>query len=457
MAMDLLRLAHEDTWRSVFRLVCSKCLRSLSLTQHLLLLALTPLPFLVAAFFMLHEVEGKSLHEPARLAQGVAAVRLLATAVESGVYFQSRQQLERMVDALDGADNVAALAIYDHTGYPLVERGWMAIAKLEQVRAVRSAGFVDERSGRMAFAAPIMSMQASREDGMGDAFFSPVEPRVVGWVLLEFNTAVPADDHLMLGYALLALSTLAGSIYAALRLSRAWRDPMLRIGDGLGRVRAGQGNVRLPVDAAGCEMRALQEGINALLATLDDAGRAVQAGIGEATERFAYQAMHDHLTGLPNRRAFDKALEEAVSASRRASDRCVLCYIDLDFFKAVNDIGGHAAGDALLREVAGLIQQELRAGDLISRIGGDEFALLLHDCSTDDGWRIAESLCHAISVLDFRWEDRVFKVSASFGLAEMDASVESCAAVMKIADDACYAAKRHGRNRVMLHGACSPA
>lgn len=171
MAMDLLRLAHEDTWRSVSRSVVSKGLRSLSLTQHLLLLALTPLPFLVAAFFMLHEVEGKSLHEPARLAQGVAAVRLLATAVESGVYFQSRQQLERMVDALDGADNVAALAIYDHTGYPLVERGRMAIAKLEQVRAVRSAGFVDERSGRMAFAAPIMSMQASHEDGMGDAFF----------------------------------------------------------------------------------------------------------------------------------------------------------------------------------------------------------------------------------------------------------------------------------------------
>lgn len=455
MAMDLLRFAHEDTWRSVFRSVGSKGLRSLSLTQHLLLLALTPLPFLVAAFFMLHEVEGKSRQEPVRLAQGVAAVRLLATAVESGVHFQRPQQLERIVDALDGADKVAALAIYDHTGYPLVERGRMAIATLEQVRAVRSAGFIDERSGRMAFAAPVMSMPVSREDGMGDAFFSPIEPRVVGWALLEFNTAVPADDHPMLRYTLLALSTLAGSLYVALRLSRAWRDPMLRIGEG--RVRAGQRNVRLPVDAAGCEMRALQEGINALLATLDDAGRAVPAGSGEATERFAYQAMHDHLTGLPNRRAFDKALEEAVSASRRASDRCVLCYIDLDFFKAVNDIGGHAAGDALLREVAGLIQQELRAGDLICRIGGDEFALLLHDCSTDDGWRIAESLCRAISVLDFRWEDRVFTVSASFGLAEMDASVESCAAVMKIADDACYAAKRHGRNRVMLHGAYSPA
>ena len=116
-----------------------------------------------------------------------------------------------------------------------------------------------------------------------------------------------------------------------------------------------------------------------------------------------------------------------------------------------------AAGDALLREVAGLILQGLRAGDLIGRIGGDEFALLLHDCSSDDGWRIADSLCRATSVLDFRWEDRVFTVSASFGLAEINASVERGATVMKIADDACYAAKRHGRNRVMLHGACSPA
>lgn len=458
MAMDLLKFAHEVKWRDVSWSACTGWLRSLSLTQHLLLLALTPLPFLLAAFFMMHPVEPKPSQEPARLARGVASVRLLATAVEAGVYFRRPQQLEQIVDALGGADNVTALVIYDHTGRPLVERGRPAVATREQVRAVRAASFIDERSGRMAFAAPVMSMPAARDDGIGDALFTLVEPRAAGWVLLEFDAAapVPADDQRFLRHALLTLAALAGSIYVALRLGHAWGDPMLRVADAVKRVRAGQWDVRLKADVAGREMQQLYEGINALVGTLEETRRAVQAGADEARDRFAYQAMHDHLTGLPNRRAFDKALDEAVSASRRASDRCVLCFVDLDFFKAVNDVGGHAAGDALLREVARLIQQGVRVGDLSSRIGGDEFALLLSDCSADDARRIADGLCHAISALRFRWEGRVFSVSASFGLAEIDASVESCAAALKIADDACYAAKREGRNQVVLRHAGSP-
>ncbi|TXH34016.1 MAG: diguanylate cyclase [Burkholderiaceae bacterium] len=449
MAMDLLKFAHEVKWRDMSLSVCTGWLRSLSLPQHLLLLALTPLPFLLAAFFMVHEVEPKASHEPARLARGVAAVRLLATAVEAGVYFRRPQQLEQIVDALGDADNVTALAIYDHSGRPLVERGRAAVATRERVRAVRTASFIDERGGRMAFAAPVMSMPAARDDGIGDALFTLVEPQAAGWVLLEFDAAAPvsADDQLFLRHALLAL---AGSIYVALRLGHAWGGPMLRVADAVKRVRAGQWDVRLPVDAVGREVQQLNEGINALIGTLEGTRRAVQAGVDEARDRFAYQAMHDHLTGLPNRRAFDKALEEAVSASRRASDRCVLCFIDLDFFKTVNDIGGHAAGDALLREVAGLIQQGVRTEDLTSRIGGDEFALLLRNCSTDDACRIVDSLCRAISALRFQWEGREFRVSASFGLAEIDASVDSSAAALKIADDACYAAKREGRNQVVL-------
>ncbi|WP_298624118.1 diguanylate cyclase, partial [uncultured Zoogloea sp.] len=332
MAMDLLKFAHEVKWRDMSRSVCTGWLRSLSLPQHLLLLALTPLPFLLAAFFMVHEVEPKASHEPARLARGVAAVRLLATAVEAGVYFRRPQQLEEIVDALGDADNVTALAIYDHSGRPLVERGRAAVATRERVRAVRTASFIDERGGRMAFAAPVMSMPAARDDGIGDALFTLVESQASGWVLLEFDAPAPvsAGDQLFLRHALLSLAALAGSIYVALRLGHAWADPMLRVAEAVKRVRAGQWDVRLPVDAAGREMQQLQEGINALIGTLEGTRRAVQAGVDEARDRFAYQAMHDHLTGLPNRRAFDEALDEAVAASRRASDRCVLCFIDLD-------------------------------------------------------------------------------------------------------------------------------
>lgn len=185
-------------------------------------------------------------------------------------------------------------------------------------------------------------------------------------------------------------------------------------------------------------------------------GRDVSQRVA-AQEKLRHEATHDWLTGLPNRSLFLDRLQQALSHAQRSAERVAVALIDLNGFKAINDEHGHRAGDAALRAIAQRLPGCLRQSDTAARLGGDEFALLLHDCSTDDGWRIAESLCRAISVLDFRWEDRVFKVSASFGLAEMDASVESCAAVMKIADDACYAAKRHGRNRVMLHGACSPA
>lgn len=458
MAMDLHKFAHEVKWRELSRAACPQCLRHLSLTQHLLLLALTPLLCLLAVFFLLQEIEPRPSPLPARLAQGVAAVRLLAATVEAGVYFQRPQQLDQIIDALGGAANVTGLAIYDHAGRPLVERGRRGIATRERVRRVRAAGFIDERDGRMAFAAPVMSMPSSVEDGIGDALFTVVEPKAAGWVLMEFDTAAPAQGefHVPPSHALLIVAALAGSTWAALRLAHAWGDPMSRIADAVRRARLGQWDVRLTVDAAGREMRQLQEGFNGLAGALDDARRSVQAGIDEATDRLAYQATHDHLTGLPNRRAFDAALDEAVAASRRVSDRCVLCFIDLDFFKAVNDAGGHAAGDALLREVAGLIQQGVRAGDLTSRIGGDEFALLLRNCSADDARRIADSLCHAISALRFRWEGREFVVSASFGLAEIDASVDSRAAALRIADDACYAAKREGRNQVVLGHAGSP-
>ena len=232
MAMDLLKFAHEVKWRDMSRSVCTGWLRSLSLPQHLLLLALTPLPFLLAAFFMVHEVEPKASHEPARLARGVAAVRLLATAVEAGVYFRRPQQLEQFVDALGGADNVSALAIYDHSGRPLVERGRAAVATRERVRAVRTASFIDERGGRMAFAAPVMSMPAARDDGIGDALFTLVEPRAAGWVLLEIDAPVPvsAGDQLFLRHALLTLAALAGSIYVALRLGHACRNDTSRAG-----------------------------------------------------------------------------------------------------------------------------------------------------------------------------------------------------------------------------------
>jgi diguanylate cyclase (GGDEF)-like protein/PAS domain S-box-containing protein len=163
----------------------------------------------------------------------------------------------------------------------------------------------------------------------------------------------------------------------------------------------------------------------------------------------AYQAKHDQLTGLINRREFESRLNEALQLARAESTlNHVLMYLDLDQFKVVNDTCGHEAGDRLLKQVTSLVQTRIRTTDMLARLGGDEFGVLLADCTLETASRIADNLRQAIRDFRFVWGDRVMNVGVSIGLAEINSSSESLAAVMSAADVACYSAKDSGRNRV---------
>jgi diguanylate cyclase (GGDEF)-like protein/PAS domain S-box-containing protein len=171
----------------------------------------------------------------------------------------------------------------------------------------------------------------------------------------------------------------------------------------------------------------------------------------ELHRQLAYSASHDPLTGLPNRTAFDAALAEAQRQAGEEQRRHTLCFIDLDRFKQVNDTAGHAAGDALLREVAKVIRGVCRRHDFAARIGGDEFVVLLADCACDNATKVATKLTAAIARMGFRWEGQLFEIGASIGVAEIGSDQPGhdplCAA-----DTACYAAKAGGRNRVVIAG-----
>ncbi len=163
----------------------------------------------------------------------------------------------------------------------------------------------------------------------------------------------------------------------------------------------------------------------------------------------AYQANHDALTGLINRREFENRLNAALlSAQTEINLRHVLMYLDLDQFKVVNDTCGHQAGDRLLKQITGLLQTRLRASDVIARLGGDEFGVLLERCSADEAMPIAESLRQAIRDFRFMWKDGALNVGVSIGYVEINAGSESIVSLMSAADVACYAAKDSGRNRV---------
>ena len=165
-----------------------------------------------------------------------------------------------------------------------------------------------------------------------------------------------------------------------------------------------------------------------------------------------YQATHDALTGLINRREFEARLSEALQAVRAEPALShVLMYLDLDQFKVVNDTCGHEAGDRLLKQITSVVQARIRTTDLLARLGGDEFGVLLADCGLDTAQRIAENLRQAIREFRFVWGDRVMNIGVSIGLAEVNGSAESLAAVMSAADVACYSAKDSGRNRVQTY------
>jgi diguanylate cyclase len=180
--------------------------------------------------------------------------------------------------------------------------------------------------------------------------------------------------------------------------------------------------------------------------------RAVQRDLTHA-------ALHDALTGLANRLAFERALNDAVAEAGDSHRQHALCFIDLDRFKIVNDTAGHAAGDALLREIAANLRTTIRGHDLIARLGGDEFAVLLRDCTLDDAERIGNKLIQAVKGLRFTWHGRAYDVGASVGITSIEDASVSASEIMIRADLACYASKSGGRGIVSLYrpGDTSPA
>ncbi len=165
----------------------------------------------------------------------------------------------------------------------------------------------------------------------------------------------------------------------------------------------------------------------------------------------SYQASHDALTGLVNRAEFERRLETALDAARGEGVGHVVCYLDLDRFKLVNDTGGHIAGDNLLREIGALLKQRVRDSDTVARVGGDEFAMLLAGCPLDKAQQIAEDVVQSVAAHQFAWQDRVFDIGVSIGLVEVGKDSGSAESVLSAADSACYVAKQKGRGRTHVY------
>lgn len=171
----------------------------------------------------------------------------------------------------------------------------------------------------------------------------------------------------------------------------------------------------------------------------------------QLADTMRYRATHDPLTQLPNRLEFDSRLKRAVLTAQQQNREHVLCYLDLDQFKIVNDTVGHRAGDKVLKKVATLLRSKIRRHDTIARLGGDEFALLMLDCSISQAVHTSQDLLSAVSMQTFSWRRREFEIGASIGVVPITPKTKSATNVLIQSDVACYTAKDLGRNRVYVY------
>ena len=170
----------------------------------------------------------------------------------------------------------------------------------------------------------------------------------------------------------------------------------------------------------------------------------------QMARQLSWQASHDPLTGLVNRREFEQRLSQALLTAQQQKTQHALCYLDLDKFKVVNDTCGHAAGDELLLAVTKILQDQVRKSDTVARLGGDEFAVLLEQCPLERGKEIAENIRQHIKEFRFVFQEKTFSIGVSIGLASITPESPNLDRILSLADAACYAAKNSGRNRVCI-------
>lgn len=174
----------------------------------------------------------------------------------------------------------------------------------------------------------------------------------------------------------------------------------------------------------------------------------LQERLDTARQQIFFLTNHDPLTSLPNRRSLEERLEGVIAAAKAQGSTHALLYVDIDFFHRINDSFGHLAGDELLRRVVPVLQGSLRQGEVLARIGGDEFAVVLENCSAEFAHAAATQLRDAVQSWQFEWGGQAFQVGVSVGVVAVTKLSPSLSAVMSEADTACFTAKEQGRNRV---------
>ncbi|MHB1247176.1 MAG: EAL domain-containing protein [Sulfuriferula sp.] len=434
-----------------------------SIRRRVLLLALLPATLLALSlgyFFTLSRITDLN---HALSARGMAIVRHLAPACEYGVFSGNNQILQRLADSALAEPDVNAVYIMDRNGKILASNS-LKLSKLNNFQFVdmpvagqTGKATVTSRSDSLFFRMPIRQTEVQIDDyAFASTPASIAQSRnalPLGYVAIELSRSATLErqNAVLRSAALLTIAALIATALLALRLGRDITVPIMKLASAVDKIGKGNLDVHIQLDGNDDELRMLENGINGMVSKLHQAHDNLQEQVLQATAKLSYQASHDMLTGLINRREFEARLERALSSAQHQDREHALCYMDLDQFKIVNDSCGHVAGDELLRQLTLHLQQEVRERDTLARLGGDEFGLLLENCPQDKALELAETMRKTVQDFRFSVGDKNFMVGVSIGIVMINHESDNVVSLLTAADAACYAAKDHGRNRIHLY------
>jgi diguanylate cyclase (GGDEF)-like protein len=421
----------------------------LTLRHRLLLLTLLPSALIAIILVAYFTYSGILTLEGELRAKGMATVRYLAPVSEYGIIAGQVESLHGLAQATVQESGVKAAVIVNQKGRTIAVSGRVSLAAEDLRQTLSEPAQVGETEHWIAFGAPV-----KRSINESDVLFEPstssqVAPEVIGHVFVEFDkTELTSRQHQLLQRGLMIV--LFGLlILAALAIAMAdnLAQPVMRLVQAIHGMSSGRLDTRVPATSSG-EIGILENGFNEMATHIEEVHFSMQSRIEEATAQLAFQARHDALTGLLNRREFEHRLEKALAGVQAGGDEFSVLFIDLDRFKQVNDNCGYLAGDELLRQMSLLFQGRLREEDTLARLGGDEFSIMLANCSGPRAIQVAEDICGLAAAYRFIWQDKVFAIGASIGLTTVNRKVRNINEVLAAGDAACHRAKESGRNRV---------
>ncbi len=434
-----------------------------SIRRRVLLLALLPATLLALSlgyFFTLSRITDM---DQALRARGLAIARHLAPACEYGVFSGNNQILQRLADSALAEPDVVSVYIMDRGGNVLASNS-LKQSKLAGIQpgnipvsSQNDIVTVATRSNLLFFRIPIRQTEVQVDDfalaSTPTPVVQPMYAAPLGYVAIELSrkATMERQKEVLRSAALLTIVALIATALLALRLGREITVPIMKLANAVDKIGKGYLDVRVKLGGNDDEFRILEDGINGMVNKLHRAHDNLQEQILQATAKLSYQASHDMLTGLINRREFEVRLERALFSAQHQDREHALCYMDLDQFKIVNDSCGHVAGDELLRQLTLHLQQEVRERDTLARLGGDEFGLLLENCPQDKALELAETMRKTVENFRFGVGEKNFMVGVSIGIVMINHESDNVVSLLTSADAACYAAKDHGRNRIHLY------